>query len=241
MRPIEELETFLNELLPTERGHIENQLAISQNLVRAEAQSLTLEDFRKWHKIYRKSHAAKGQKSLPIKSDWAKKLGSRLKYYDRLFLYDKKSGDLLGGIILEGHHDRIVALHEAYSSEAQPLKPEVRAFAEVMEYGAKCRYPTLEYVQDSLVGQFSPTSSVAFKASLKMHPYPNGDRRLVKILNPNILNRDFLIFAFNFESLVAHHFTDRPDAVQFRRFPFFPLVTVQVHDLRDALSSREEN
>lgn len=211
LRPIISFENLMATLPPKVRAGFEEQLAISEGLVRAELKPLSKKDFRKWFQIYDRDRVSQKRGPRRIHPGWSKSIGPALENYQRLFFYDNRTGDLLGGVIFTVNGHVLNVPYEAYKAEAKALKLEIRSFAEVINFGDANRLSTLNYLPDAnLFGKFTSMSSLEFKASLGLGPVSYQDRRLVKILNTNILNQDFLIFTKESDKLVGHHFTNRP-------------------------------
>lgn len=209
--PLAQAKTFLASLNSTDRAQYERQLALSQNVVRTELKPLTLEDFREWYKIFDKDRISRGLGPRRIKSDWAKKLGSSLAHYKRLFFYDSRTGNLLGGAIMYKTSHMWVQF-EAFKAEAHVLRLEARALDELMKFAEESGLTTIYYgPEPNMFGYHSPMSSFEFKASVGMRAnWGENGQYLVKVLNPDVLNRDFVIFERHEQELNLHHFTDRP-------------------------------
>lgn len=228
-REIVPFEEFLDQLKSKDRIQFEKQLASSEDTVRAESGPLTKTDFRNWYKIYDNDRISKERGPSRIKRRNNLILGSHLNDFQRLFFYDKQSGDLLGGVIFRRDGFQLRAPFEAYKETARPLKLEYRAFAEIMNYGAANDLLMLYYGPSwNIFGQYSRMTELEFNASLGMLPsWIQENHRFVKVLNTDILNRDYVIFAWNSGDLVAHHFTDRP-----RDLKLAPGLDVIVHRLK---------
>lgn len=214
-RPIDPNEDFLDTLQSEYREKYTKQVALSQDLVRIEMAPLTREAFHKWFRIYDRDRLSQERGPRLVSPGWAKELHDNLMNYRSLFFYDKLSGDLLGGVIFSSSQENLWAHFEAYKAEAKPLKLEVRAFVELMKYGKANGLQTLFHGPDAnFFGRYTPMSTIEFKTSLGMQPANlawNRLERLVKIVNTDILNRDFVIFERDQRNrLIAHHFTDRP-------------------------------
>lgn len=214
-----------------ERATFEERLRRSQNRIQVVTGPLTLGDFRQWHKIYRKEVIERKRSHHEIDKNWAQNLGDLLHQYHKLFLYDENTGKLLGGAILhaEGRYD-LHAIFEAYKSEAQDLDLEARAFSEMLTYAAANNFANIFYGRDlNFYGRYLPLSTLGDKTFLGLHTRNLPGTQLLKVLNPNILKRDFLIFALEDAKLAPHHFTDRPRDLKLDRLPTMYLT---VHDLR---------
>lgn len=243
MRFIQPFEQALSQMNEGDRNRLASQVEISRDLVRSEIGPLTTAEFRKWYKIYDQNRISQNLGPRRINSNWAKNLGSTLNKYQRLFFYEKETGELLGGLIFTYAYDLRV-LHEAFKGKVQPLKLETRAFAEIMNYGAQDKSRFLYYPSDwNIFGHFSTMSSLELKTSLGLLPVGVPERRLVKVLNTDSLNRDFVIFAYRPktfywepDSLSAHHFTDKP-----RNLAIPGGVDLEVHDLRQPADNSTTN
>lgn len=222
---------FLSELGEDERAALLEKLNRSQEHVRSAVGPLTREDFNEWYKIYAKQLSSRQRTNRDIKSDWAKAQGDNLNQYLKIFFYET-DGSLLGGAILKPNQGHLDVPFEAYSADAEGLNLELWAFSEIMDYGSDHKFFSLTYGIDSnLFGQQPSLKRITEKSSLGMFPHRLFDLRLVKVINPDVLNRDFLLFAIDNGNFVAHHFTDSPkkDTWPVRLYPGFSLTS---HDLR---------
>lgn len=221
---------FLRISKSEQRAIYEEKLWPSADRVRVDIGPLTVSDFRKWHNIYLKEVVEPQRSRRKLKASWAKKQGDGLGKYQRLFLYDERTGKLLGGAILNVSDEHYLrAEYEAYKAEAKDLNLEVRAFSNMLDYGFSHGFKTIIYGLDSnLYGHYLPVSNLESKSLLGLNVFRLMKYHLVKILNRNILNRDYLILAIEGDNFVAHHFTDKPRDLH----TIYPINEVVVHDLR---------
>lgn len=208
-RPIVSFENFLELKKSDERSRFKSKLKRSEN-VRTEIGPITLEDFNHWYSVYEEEVVARERGRRVIEPTWAAEKGTKLKRYRKMFFYDKDSGEFLGGMILrkQDKTKTLQAPYAAYKSRARDLNLGVRAFAEAMNYGAKRGYSVLSYGSDTnLYGHHLPISLMEYKSSLGLAPTTASSKeRLVKVLNPDFLNRDYFLFVFEERRMAGHHF-----------------------------------
>lgn len=209
-------ELFLDRLEKSQRSQLLENVTSSQELVRSEIGPLTAKDLGAWF----------------IDPHWAEANGKNLKNYHKIFFYQDETGELLGGAILHQGNLSFNVLFETYSAEGQELNLAYRAFAEIMNYGSSHSAKTLTYAPEpNFFVSDVPVKKTIDKFQMGMQPFfpSKAKSRLVKILNPDAFDRDYLIFALKIRVFAeTHYFTDHPQDL-----PWDNKYGFHVYDLRE--------
>jgi hypothetical protein len=208
----ESLEEYLGHLSSKQRSRVKARLQKSAgtDLV---LEPVTAENFEKWYLIYEREVVGKEHGRRTLAASWITDAVKRNEF--SLLQYHSRDGDsLLGGAVLRrmpGLSQFNIA-YAAYDHAAVGKELSFRTFVEALTLAKHEGFQTLSYGKDrNLYGHYYTIGLMEYKSMLGFSPQLSGDVKIIKVLNPDALGRDFLIFSGeNTAALTTRHFTDRP-------------------------------
>lgn len=216
--PVQSWEDYLASLNSKNRNRLKAKLKKSEAVI-VRYSPLTSSQFEKWYPLYESEVVGKEKGQRLIDPDWARARENRedIEPYWGTFFYAPESNELIGGAIVKYDKKKGVAMiaYAAYNGNFSQAELSIRTFYEVIEHSRQNGFHQISYGMDSnLFGEHLSMGLMEYKASLGFRPVPGKGRELLKILNPEKLDKEYFFFALNGnEELHGEYFTDNPHKI----------------------------